>query len=372
MKKNYLTAIIILLIAVILMVTASVDFLNKRRMNKLYPSEGLTKIGKLSNYLPGLEGTNSDSDVYFYDSGNPGSTILLLGGTHPNEPSGYISAVVLIENIKVLQGRIIILPQACKSGFTCTDPMEALPADFILKTRSGNRTFSFGSRVFNPLDQWPDPEVYTHFPSGQKLSGFETRNLNRSYPGKVDGTLSERVGYAIMKLIRNEKVDIAFDLHEAAPEIPIIKAIIVHEKAKELGAMAVLNLEFEDLKYALEISPKNFRGLSHREWGDYTDVLPFLMETSNPIQGRFRGRTNSNLIVYGEDDNYRKALELGKLRIEYDPKGEPLAVRVGRHLEGFNAIISACNEFNPDKQFKYEGIPSYSEICNKSFINILH
>lgn len=372
MKKNHITAAVFLLIAGIVVGIAASEFIAKKEKDRLYPAEGLTKKGKLSDYLQNLEGTNGDTDIYFFDSGNPGGTVLLLGGTHPNEPSGYIGAVVLVENIKVTTGRIIVIPQACHSGFTCTDPMEGLPTNYTLDTRGGKRTFSFGSRVSNPLDQWPDPEVYLHYPSGQKLSGFETRNLNRSYPGRADGTFSERVGYAIIELIKKEKVDLAFDLHEAAPEIPIIKAIIVHEKAKDIGAMAVLNLEFEDLKYALEISPKTFRGLSHREWGDSTEVVPVLMETSNPIQGRLRGKTNADMIVYGVDKNYKTALESGKLRIEYDPEGEPLKIRVARHIEGFRAVVTAFNEMNPGKEFIFENVPGFSEIAESGLKNFLH
>lgn len=363
MKKNHYTALIILIVGGILASIAAHDFLAKYDKDKIVPSSSLSKVGMLSDYLQNLKGTSGDTEVYFFDSGVEGGTTLVLGGTHPNEPSGYLSAVVLVENMNVSKGRVIVIPQACKSGYTTTDPMEALPMGYTLKTKSGERFFSFGSRVSNLLDQWPDPEVYTHYPSGQKLSGFETRNLNRAYPGRADGTLTERTAYAIVSLIKSEKVDVAFDLHEAAPEIPIIKAIVVHEKAKDIGGMAVLNLEFENLKYALEISPQNFRGLSHREWGDSTEVFPFLMETSNPIQGRLRGRTNATLAVEGVDKNYKTALESGKLRIEYDPSGEPLKIRVGRHLQGILSVIESFNEFHQDKEIIFTNIPTYSEIA---------
>jgi hypothetical protein len=56
-----------------------------------------------------------------------------------------------------------------------------------------------------------DPEIYLHYPSGQKLAGNETRNLNRSYPGKIDGSVTERVAYAIMNMIKSNKIDMALD-----------------------------------------------------------------------------------------------------------------------------------------------------------------
>ena len=365
MKKNHLIAIVVIIIVIALDWISAVEFLAMRIPEKLYPENTLTEKAGLSEYCPNLKGTFGDADIYFFDSGNPGATVLVLGGTHPNETAGFITAVVLIENILPKQGKFIIIPQSCSSGFTCTDPMEGAPQFFTLQTKTGERKFRFGSRVSNPLDQWPDPLVYSHYPSGQQLSGFETRNLNRSYPGRNNGTLTEEVGYAILELIKREKVDVAIDLHEAAPEIPIINAIIVHEKCMDIGASAVLSLEFDNLQYALEISPKKFRGLSHREWGDGTDVFPFLMETSNPIQGRLRGRTNSDLIINGKDDQYEKAVNTNSFRISYELNGEPLSLRVGRHIQGIKAILDSYNEFSVEKKIFFENIPSYDDLVEK-------
>ncbi|OGU42841.1 MAG: hypothetical protein A2315_05930 [Ignavibacteria bacterium RIFOXYB2_FULL_35_12] len=362
MKKNHIIALLIIAVVLILDSIAGIEFREMKIQEKIHPTKTLTKESSLSEYCTNLQGKSGDAKIYFFDSGNLGATVLVLGGTHPNETAGFISALVLIENMDIKQGRFIIIPQACSSGFTCTDPMEGTPQSFTIETNSGPRKFRFGSRVSNPLDQWPDPLVYSHYPSGQQLSGFETRNLNRSYPGRSNGSFTETVGFAIMELIRLEKVDVAIDLHEASPEAPIINAIIVHEKCREIGASAVLNLEFEDLQYALEISPKKFRGLSHREWGDATDVYPFLMETSNPIQGRLRGKTNSILITDGLDDQYERAVRTKSFRISYELAGEPLSLRVGRHIQGIKAILDSYNEYSNDKKIVYENIPSYDDL----------
>ena len=351
-----------ILAVVVIDFIAGREFSKMRIQEKLYPANSLTKESSLAEYCENLTGTSGDSKIYFFDSGNPGATALVLGGTHPNETAGFITAIVLVENLNITQGKFIVIPQACRSGFTCTDPMEGTPQSFRLTTNSGERQFRFGSRVSNPLDQWPDPLVYSHHPSGQQLSGFETRNLNRSYPGRCDGTFTEQVGFAIMELIRRENVDVAIDLHEASPETPIINAIIVHEKCRDIAASAVLNLEFENLQYALEISPKNFRGLSHREWGDGTNVFPFLMETSNPIQGRLRGKTSSTLIIEGKDEEYARAVRTKSFRISYELSGEPLSLRVGRHIQGIRAILDSYNEYNNDKKIEYENIPSYDDL----------
>ncbi len=372
MKKNIVVAVVFLIMAISLTVTASIEFMKMKNPDIVHPSNAITGKTSLSAYCTSLTGTSGDTPIYIFDSKQPGATVLVLGGTHPNEPAGFMTAVLLTENLRVDAGKFIIIPQACASGYTCTDPLEGLPQFFTIPTINGGRVFRFGSRVSNPLDQWPDPLVYMHYPSGQSLSGFETRNLNRSYPGRVDGNFSERVGYAIMELIKREHVDVAFDLHEAAPEIPIINAIISHEKCQDISASAILELEMNSLTYALEVSPKNFHGLSHREWGDSTSVLPFLMETSNPIQGRLRGKTDENLLINGKDRFYAQATRSAKFRITYDEtNGYPLKVRVARHLAGIQAILNGYNEYHPEKKIQYSNIPSYEELTSKEVGNFL-
>ncbi len=76
------------------------------------------------------------------------------------------------------------------------------------------------------------------------------------------------------------------DLHEASPEYPVINAMVAHEKSMDLASVAVLDLEMEGIKIRLEKSPPTFYGLSHRSWGDYSDTMPILMETANPLTGK--------------------------------------------------------------------------------------
>ncbi len=364
MKKaqNNILKIAVIIAMITAGVIAAIDFEKMHEVEELFPSENLSKVGKLSDYNENLKGSNGDSDVYFYDSGKPGATVFLGGGTHPNEAAGYMAAVVILENLNIESGKAIIIPRMNRSAFTCTDPMEGLPTSFDLDTKSGVRTFRSGSRGTNPLDQWPDPLVYSQYPSGQQYSGLDSRNLNRCFPGKKNGTLTEKVAYAVLQILINEKVDIAFDLHEAAPEIPIIKAIVYHSKSEDIAMGAILELEMEELSFTPELSPENFHGLSHREWGDNTNALPFLMETSNPIQGRLRGKTTTQMILDGKSPNYKKAKDTGALKIIYDDDAESLEKRVGRHLAAFTAIINAYNFEYPDKAITITGLPTYSEI----------
>jgi hypothetical protein len=326
---------------------------------------GVTAEHKLSNWFPGISGTHGDTVVYVLDSGKPGASALILGGTHGNEPAGYLAATLVVENAIPQSGRLLVIPHANRSSITHTDYQEASPRELQFHGASGLRTFRYGSRATSPIDQWPDPDIYVHAASGQKLSGAETRNLNRAYPGRPDGTFTEKVAYAIASLIRAEQVDLVLDLHEASPEYPVINAIIAHERAMKIASVAVLNLEFEDIRIGLEPSPRSLRGLSHRELGDATDALAMLFETSNASQGRLRGATDARLVIEGTDDKYLRAARLGRLAVPFDEKGWPMKQRVGRHTSAIMAVFAAFSSAHPGKTLLLSGLPGYADLMEK-------
>ena len=290
---------------------------------------------------------------------------MILGGTHPNEPAGHLTAVAIVENAVAEKGRLFVIPRANASGFTASDPQEAGPQSFSIDTPSGKRWFRYGSRGTSPMDQWPDPDIYLHYPSGQTLSGNQTRNLNRAFPGRPDGNFTERVAFAITELVKREKVDLVIDLHEASPEYPVIHAIVAHERAMPLAVTVVMNLELRGIKIALEPSPTNLHGLTHRELGDHTQALAVLMETANPAQGRLRGRTTADLIVEGKDKMYVKARKAGRLFVDFDEGGHPLdRERVARHLAGIEEFLKAFQEANPAKPVEFRNFPIYEKIAS--------
>jgi len=358
-------SLLFLLAVVGVMVLVARDFRRMWQPEMLHPSPALTRILHLHDFHAPLAGTRGDAEIYCFESGQSGGKILVLGGTHPNEPAGFVAAALLVENLQVRTGSVYVIPRANSSAFTHTEPQEASPEYFTIPGKNGPRTFRFGSRFTNPIDQWPDPDIYLHYPSGQELAGSETRNLNRSYPGKPDGSLTEQIAYAIVQFIKGEKIDLAFDLHEASPEYPVVNAIVATESSQDIATEAVLELAFENLHYSLEPSPHNFRGLSHREWENFTGAKPILMETANPIQGRLRGRTDARLILSGWDRMYLKAARLGILSVPYDSTGLPLKLRVGRHLEAFAKIVEVFSRHYPDRAVQLDGIPSYQTLMAK-------
>ena len=362
MKGNKKTGIAMIFLSLAISFVAGKEFLKRREPEPIVKGEGVTSIQRLSDYLPDLKGTRGDSEVYIFQGKEPGGSVLVLGGTHGNEPSGYMSAILMVENLKVDKGTVYVLPRTNGSGLTHNDPQEGSPQRFTIKTPFGERWFRYGSRATNPLDQWPDPDVYIHAASGQQLSGNETRNINRAYPGRPDGTYTEKMAYAITEMIRKNDINMTIDLHEASPEYPVINAIVSHERAMPIASQVVMNMEFEDIQIGLEPSPVSLRGLTHRELGDYTNTYAVLMESANAAQGRLRGRTDEALVLTGKDPRYVEAQKLGRLFVPYDENGHPLEERVGRHLTGISQLVLVMGENEPEKEIVMEGIPSYADL----------
>lgn len=361
-KKNYISAAICLIVAVAIMIYTGINFLEARKVPMPEWGPSVTEVKMLSDWFGGLKGTNGDTPVYVLKGEKEGGAALVLGGTHANEPSGYMSAFVFIENAVVEQGTVYVIPYTNHSAMTHNDPGEGNLQYFTLNTQSGERTFRFGSRATNPVDQWPDPDVYVHYPSNQQLSGSETRNINRGYPGRADGNLTEKMAYGVAELIRAEDIGITFDLHEASPEYPVIHATVAHQNAMNIASEGCINLLLSGIDMALEQSPTNFHGLTHRELGDYTDTMAILMETANASQGRLRGATTREQVLGGIDRFYVINEGLDMLYVPYDESGHPIEERCGRHLQGIYEYVAAYNAVNPDSAVTFSGVPGYSEL----------
>ena len=359
--KNYITASILCVFVIAAVVYLGIVFSSAREKEPIYPGPGVTDVRMLSDWYPALKGTNGDTEVYILDSGVPGASMLVLGGTHPNEPSGFISAVMLIEYCRPTEGVLYVIPRANNSAFTCTDPQEAAPMRFYIETDNGTRWFRFGSRATNPVDQWPDSEVYVHASSGQKLSGSETRNLNRAYPGNDGGTFTEKVAYGITSLINTQSIDITVDLHEASPEYTTVNAIVAHEDALDLAALTLWDVE-EDFQITLEKSPTNLHGLTHRELGDFTDTMALLMETANASQGRLHGRIDSDLVVSGKDKFYARAATYGAVTVPYGESGISLSERCARHLTCIVRFAAEYRFAGDGRGISLGDMPSYRQI----------
>jgi len=343
---------------------ASIYFLRQRVEEPIVSGPGVTRICMLSDYFKGIKGTKADTEVYFFEGKEPGGTMLLMCGTHPPEPSTLLSAVVFIENAVVKAGRVIVIPRAQKTGYEETEHGRGYPPRWHIKQDDGHmRWFRMGSRTMSPVISWPDPTVYVHYPEGQTLAEGETRNLNRNHPGRPNGRLTEKLGYAILSLIRKENVDISIDPHEAPPDRPLVGAICAHERAMDVATLSVLNMETQwGVRVRLEKSPKNLHGLSHREWGDNSNTLAMLVETPSPMHGPIRGKATEKLLLDAQDELELRAAAAGRVFCHYDERGWPISVRCARHVQHFIEIANAWTELHPDKPIIIENMPNYDEI----------
>jgi len=357
-----ITATIFLVLALIIAFVSGQSFLKMYDEEPIVKGPGVTRTEMLSDYFPGLKDSTGDTEIYVLEGAKPGGSTLVLGGTHPNESAAYLASVIMIENAVVEKGTLYIIPRANNSAFTHNDAQEGSPQKFTIETEFGERWFRYGSRATNPVDQWPDPDVYIHAASGQQLSGSETRNLNRGYPGRPDGTQTEQVCYGITTLININEISMTIDLHEASPEYPVINAIVSHEDAMPIAADVAINMQLDGIDIGLEPSPVNLRGLTHRELGDATETFAVLMETANPSQGRLRGATNADLVTEGQDHLYEKAADLGRLFVPFDESGHPIEERVARHVKGVMSFVESMSVYDESKTMIITGLPSYEEL----------
>jgi hypothetical protein len=364
-RKSFLRGLAFLMVGAAIAASAGRIFAAMHEPEPIYPGPGVIKHAMLRDYFPALAGGAGDGPVFVLEGEQPGGTLILLGGTHPQEVAGHVAAILVIENVRVKKGRLFVVPQANRSGFTYTDPLEAFPHRFEIKTPHGVRWFRFGMRLTNPVHQWPDPDVQVHHPSGEYMVGWEARNLNRNYPGRADGRFTERVGHAVTQLIEKENASLVLDMHEACPEYPIINMIVAHQRAFEIGTIAALMLQARGIPMDVMASPDNLHGLSHREFGDHTSAFALLSETASAAMGRFRGRTDASLVVDGIDRNYEAAHRLGRLFVPFTAGGHPLKSRVARNMATIEEIVAAYNESNPGKEILLVDLPSYDAVMEK-------
>ena len=350
MRPNWTAGLVAFLLSLWIPAAQAAEFTPDVR-----PGKGVTARHMLSHYFPPIADTHLDTEVFILDSGKPGATGLMVGGTHGNELAGQVAALLAIENIEVTAGRLLVIPYANRSAMSVQDTRKNIAQTHTIHSRSGERVLPYGDRRTDLADQGvDDPERYTNPPGYTLEAGAESRNLNRTWPGKPDGTPTEQLSYAIMELIRREGVDFSLDMHEAdTPERKtpmdgdyrpggnkrLAYTLVAHPRGLELAAWALLEMEADTgISMKLEESNSRYRGLSHVEIGDNSDCVSFLSESPNPGQDRWR--ENADVVT--------------------DPK-YPVTHRAGLHLRLFRHLADAYRDLNGEA-LEMEGMPEYEEL----------
>ena len=324
---------------------------------------GVTSVFKLSLLSPGLEGTMADTSVFVLQGREPGGKALLIGNTHANEPEGMLTALIVIENAVVEKGTLYVIPFFNNSGGRATRPGDGYPLYFDVATDWGSRRFRYGNRDASPLDQWPDPDVYIHYPDRQLLSFIDVRNTNRTWPGRAGGPLMERVAFGAMELIRREGVDVAVDIHGAETMFPVTNCIVAPERSVKIATLASLTVKaMEGFENHVEPSPAGFRGLSHREIGDHSAAMPFLLEAPIPFLDQPTGPKTTKLLLDGKDPFLLSLSKKKKLFVPYDESGWPLEKRVGQNLSVTLEIFRQFSKKTADRPIAVRGVPRYAEL----------
>jgi len=325
----------------------------------------VTRVVNLSHYGAGLANTMADTKVFFLQGREPGGTVLLMAGTHANEIDALLSALIVVENALVEKGTVIVIPQINHSASVYTRPGDGYPLFYDVQTPWGAKQFRFGDRGASPLDQWPDPDVYVHYPDGQLLSFLDARNTNRSWPGRPNGLLTEQVTAAVMKLLADEHVDIALDLHGAETMFPVTNCIVAPEVSMKIATMVSMTVTaMEGFENHVEPSPKGFRGLSHREIADFSKTAPFLLEAPFPFLDQPTGPKTRDLLMTGRDPFLLSLAGQQKLFVPYDASGWPIERRVGQHCSVSLEIIRQYSRRNADRAIRISEVPRYADLLS--------
>src|SRR5512143_1505707 len=85
-------------IGLLLLGTSGYSFYQSRHLKEpVVLGPGVTSIRHLGDYFAGIKGSVNDSNVYVLEGKQPGATILVLGGSHPEEPAGRLSPWIMVE-----------------------------------------------------------------------------------------------------------------------------------------------------------------------------------------------------------------------------------------------------------------------------------
>lgn len=374
-NKKLLVNIAVLVVALAIALAAGAEFRRMHEPDKIFTDNpGITSVKKLSDYNKNLLGTPGDTDIYVLDSGVPGGKALVYGGTHSNETAAVLNALTYIENAVVEQGTLYVIFQANQSAFTNTLPLRGQMSHMEFTLPDGSvRSIRMGSRLANPVHQWPDPN-YRLNSSGRVLKQneiAEIRNLNRNHPGMEQGYLVEMACYGLRNFIETEGIDFIFDGHEASPEFLRVNYLIAHDRAMNLGSTAILNASLDAMMegnldgypFKVDLSGATSWGLSHRALGDNTAALATLFESLNPVMGFCHGKVDATLVKEGKSDNYVRITNMGRLSSgELTEAGSPIELRTAYQMEMSRQLLNALGELEPEMTITVTGLPTFTDM----------
>ncbi len=197
-----------------------------------------------------MQGTPQETPLYLIGSGRPGRVALVLGGVHGNEPGGWIAAERAIDELSPEAGAIAIVPRANRLAI----------AGFVRTTD-------------------------------------DLGDLNRLYPGRLDGLPMERMAYEIVEAIRDLSVDVVVDMHESwgfYRDRPVNSTAYLGQTistaAADDDALALASAVVEAVNQRVRSGTEEF---SFREFPPRSSVPPAAGSSSTPQPGASGGSRSS-------------------------------------------------------------------------------
>lgn len=206
-------------------------------------------VPKTTTVITLMDGTKYATPAYIYKTPVPGPAVLVVGGIHGNEPAGSLAAKKFCD-VDLLKGTLIVVPRANETALQ--QNIRTLP---------------------------------------------ETGDLNRSYPGKEKGTPAEQLTYGIVKLMKDNKVELVLDLHEGYAfnyenHKSVGESILPGTDDKStllaMDAMDFINKQITEPKKKFNVLANPIKGSTAWYANTVLKVPAFTIETSDkqPIEDR--------------------------------------------------------------------------------------
>lgn len=125
-----------------------------------------------------MQGTKYETRVYCCHGKKPAPAVIIIGGTHGDEPAGFEAAYRLLNYFWTnppIKGTIFIIPEANKLSIVLGE--RRIPVPESIESEAGN--------------------------------------LNRCYPGRPTGLPMQRLAFEIAEFAKNQNIKLLIDLHES-------------------------------------------------------------------------------------------------------------------------------------------------------------
>lgn len=203
--------------------------------------------------------TDFETPVYIFKTSIETPVVLIIAGTHGNEPAGITATKILKNNLKISKGTLLIIPNA--NILACKKEMRSYP------------------------------------------NGI---NLNRVYPGNEKGNEVEKIAFEIFNIMKKYHVDFLLDLHESREFYKINsqnygQTIVLDCCDNNMLQMCSsiadqINEEIDDQQEKFEVLVKPIKGCATYAASCQLNIPAFTFETCKKLSLEKRVETQIRLV----------------------------------------------------------------------------